>query len=45
MGEYHDSYLKRDILILANVFEKFWKLYLEIYQLDPEKFLSAPGLA
>ena len=44
MGEYHDFYLKSDTLLLANVFENFRKMRLKIYQLDPVKFLSAPGL-
>ena len=29
---------------MANVFENFRKMRLKIYQLDPVKFLSAPGL-
>ena len=44
-GEYHDLYLKSDTLILPDVFENFRKMCLKIYQLDPAKFLSAPGLA
>ena len=31
--------------MLADVFENFRNLGLEIYKLDPEKFLLAPGLA
>ena len=31
--------------MLAHVFENFRNVYLEIYELDPAKFLSAPGLA
>ena len=38
-------YLKSDILTLADVFESFRKMCLKIYELDPAKFLSAPGLA
>ena len=38
-------YLKSDTLLLADVFENFRKISLEIYELDPEKFLSSPGLA
>ena len=37
--------LKNDTLILADVFETFRKTYLKMYELDPVKFLSAPGLA
>ena len=32
VGEYHDLYLKNDALPLADVFENFLKMYLEIYQ-------------
>ena len=38
-------YLKKDALLLANVYEKFREMCVEIYQLVPAKFLSAPGLA
>ena len=31
--------------LLANVFESFRDKCLEIYELDPAHFLSAPGLA
>ena len=43
--EYYDLYLKSDTLLLAYVFKNFRKMCLKIYQLDPEKFISAPGLA
>ena len=45
LGEYHYLNLKRDISLLADVFENFRKMCLKIYHLDPVKFLSAPGLA
>ena len=32
-------------LLLADVFENFREKCLEIYELDPAGFLSAPGLA
>ena len=44
LGEYHDLYLKSNTLILADLFKTFRKMCLKIYQLDPAKFLSAPGL-
>ena len=34
-----------DTLLLADVFENFRNMCLEIYELDPAKCLSAPGLA
>ena len=45
LGEYHDLYVQQDTLLLTDVFEKFQKTCLEIYQLDPAHFLSAPRLA
>ena len=33
------------VIFLADVFENFRKMFLKIYQLDPAKFLSVPGLA
>ena len=45
LGEYHDLYFKSDTLPLADVFENFSKMCLQIYHLDPVKSLSAPGLA
>ena len=44
-GEFHDLYLKSDVLLLADVFENFRKMYLKIYELDPVKFSSSHGLA
>ena len=45
LGEYHDLYVQSDTLLLADVFENFGDKCIEIYQLDPAHFLSAPGLA
>ena len=45
LSEYHDLYIESDTLLLADVFENWRKICLEIHQLDPAKFFSAPGLA
>ena len=37
-------YFRSDVLLLADVFENFPKMCLEIYKLDPIKFISVPGL-
>ena len=34
MGEYHDLYLRPDVVLLANVFESFRRVCLENYGLD-----------
>ena len=38
-------YVQNDTLLLPDVFENFRNMCLEIYELDPGKFLSALGLA
>ena len=38
-------YVQTDILLLADVFEKFRDKCIEIYELDPSHFFPAPGLA
>ena len=45
LGDYRDLYVQSDTLLLADVFENFRNKCIEIYELDPAHFLSAPGLA
>ena len=44
LGEYHDLYVQINTLLLADVFENSKNMCIKIYELDPAKFLSAPGL-
>ena len=44
LGEYYDSYVPSDTLLLVDVFEIFQNMCLKVYELDPAKFLSAGGL-
>ncbi|XP_078348383.1 uncharacterized protein LOC144633376 [Oculina patagonica] len=45
MGEYHDLYLKSDVLLLSDVFESFRKTCLEYYKLDPCHYFTSPALS
>ena len=45
MGEYHNLYLRTDVLLLANVFKSFRRVCLENYGLDPSHFYTVIGLA
>ena len=44
-GEYHYLYVRSDTLLLADIFENFRQSCLKNYELDPEHFISLPGLA
>ena len=45
VGDYHDQYLKKDVLLLADGFEKFTSTFLKFYKLDPCHYFSSPGLS
>ena len=45
LGEYHDLYVQSHTLLLADVFENFRNMCLNIHEVAPVHFPSAPGLA
>ena len=45
MKNYHKLYLKCDVFLLDDVFEKFRNNSLKNYGLCPSHYLSAPGLS
>ena len=45
LREYHDLYVQSDTLFYADVFGNFRNMCLEIYEIDPARFLTAKGLA
>ena len=45
MGDNHDHYLKKDVLLLADVFQKFIHTCLKFFGIDPCHFFSSVGLS
>lgn len=45
MGEYTDLYLKTDVLLLTDIFQKFRKTCKLHYKLDPAFYITAPSLS
>ena len=45
LGDYHDLYLRTDVVLLANVYEAFRDTCLKHYKLDPAHFYTSPVLA
>ena len=45
MGDYSGLYCHTDVLLLADVFEMFRKMYLRQYGLDPAHYYTSPGLS
>ena len=46
MGDFHDLYLRTDVLLLADVFENLFRyVCLENHKLDPAWYYTFPGLA
>ena len=44
LGKYNDLFVQSDTLLLTDVSENFRNMCLELYELDPAKISSVPGL-
>nr|CAG8642698.1 8208_t:CDS:2 [Entrophospora candida] len=44
-GDYHDIYLKADVMQLCDVFETFRDTAMEYYEIDPAYYISMPSFA
>ena len=45
LGDYHDLYLRTDVVLLANMYKAFREMCLKHCKLDPAHFCISPGLA
>ena len=45
LEDYHNVYLKTDVLLLTDIFELFRKFSKENYKLDPAHYVSSPQLS
>ena len=43
--DFDNHYFGKDVLLLADVFEKLISMCLKVYDLDPCQYFSAPGLS
>ena len=44
MGDYHDNYFKKDVLLLTDLFKKFIDTCSKFYELDLCHYFSSPVL-
>lgn len=44
MGEYHDLYVLCDVLLLADVFERFRCVSMKSFDLDPAQYYTLAGM-
>ena len=45
MGDYHNHYIKKDVLLLVHVYKTFIDTCLKYYGLDLCHYFSSPGLS